>query len=75
MRVLNPSGVEIDIPFWAFKRLKQLHLLERDRETGRRRIRAAVFGLMEIWEAEITVSGLENLILFRRAEESAQKQN
>lgn len=31
-RVLNPSGVEIDLPFWAFKRLKKLHLLERDPE-------------------------------------------
>jgi hypothetical protein len=49
-RVLNPSGVEIDIPFWAFKRLKKLHLLERDRETGKRRICARVFALMEIWE-------------------------
>jgi len=49
-RVLNPSGVEIDLPFWAFKRLKKLHLLERDRETGKRRICARVFGLMEIWE-------------------------
>ena len=49
-RVLNPFGVEIDLPFWAFRRLKKLHLLERDRETGRRRICANVFGLMEIWE-------------------------
>ncbi len=49
-RVLNPSGVEIDLPFWVFKRLKKLHLLERDRETGKRRICARVFGLMEIWE-------------------------
>ena len=49
-RVLNPSGVEIDLPFWAFKRLKKLHLLERDPETGKRRICARVFGLMEIWE-------------------------
>jgi len=49
-RVLNPSGVEIDLPFWVFKRLKTLHLLERDRETGKRRICARVFGLMEIWE-------------------------
>ncbi len=49
-RVLNPFGVEIDIPFWAFKRLKKLHLLERDKETGKRRICARVFGLMEIWE-------------------------
>jgi hypothetical protein len=50
-RVLNPFGVEIDLPFWAFKRLKKLHLLERDRETGKRRICATVFGLMEIWDA------------------------
>ena len=49
-RVLNPFGVEIDLPFWAFRRLKKLHLLERDRETGRRRICADVCGLMEIWE-------------------------
>ncbi len=50
-RVLNPWGVEIALPFWAFKRLKKLHLLERDRKTGKRRICARVFGLMEIWEA------------------------
>jgi len=50
MRVLNPCGVEIDLPFWAFKRLKKLHLLERDRETGKRRICARVFALIEIWE-------------------------
>jgi hypothetical protein len=50
MHVLNPSGIDIDLPFWAFKRLKKLHLLERDRETGKRRISARVFGLMEIWE-------------------------
>jgi hypothetical protein len=49
-RVLKPSGGEIDLPFWAFKRLKKLHLLERDPETGKRRISARVFGLMEIWE-------------------------
>jgi hypothetical protein len=49
-RVLNRLGVEINIPFWAFKRLKKLHLLERDPETGKRRICARVFGLMEIWE-------------------------
>ena len=49
-RVLNPSGVEIHLPFWAFRRLKKLHLLERDRETGKRRICARVYGLMEIWE-------------------------
>ena len=50
MRVLNPFGVEIDLHFWAFRRLKRLHLLKRDRGTGRRRICADVFGLMEIWE-------------------------
>jgi hypothetical protein len=43
-RVLNPNGIEIDLPYWAFKRLKKLHLLERDRETGKRRIQARVFG-------------------------------
>ena len=50
MRLMNPFGVEIDLPFWAFKRLRELHLLERDRRTGRRRICEDVFGLMEIWE-------------------------
>ena len=50
-RVLNPDGVEIALPFWAFKRLKKLHLLSRDPKTGKRRIRARVFTLMEIWEA------------------------
>lgn len=49
-RVLNPSGVEIRIPYWVFKRLQKLHLLERDKETGRRKICAAVLGLMEIWD-------------------------
>ena len=49
-RVLNPSGVEIDLPFWVFKRLKKLHMLERDRETGKRKICASIFGLLEIWE-------------------------
>jgi len=51
VRLLNPFGAEVDIPFWAFKRLKKLHLLERDKETGKQRICARVFGLMEIWEA------------------------
>jgi hypothetical protein len=46
--VLNPYGVEIDLPFWVFKQLKKLHLLERDRETGKRRICERVFGLMEL---------------------------
>ena len=49
-KVLNPSGVEIDLPFWVFKRLKKLHLLERDSETGKRRIQARVFGLMPLWD-------------------------
>ena len=47
-KVLNPDGVEIDLPFWVFKRLKKLQLLERDSATGRRRIKACVFGLMDI---------------------------
>ena len=51
MRVLNPWGVEIHLPFWVFRRLKKLHLIERDRQTGKRRICARVFALMEIWEA------------------------
>jgi hypothetical protein len=50
VRILNPLGLEIELPFWAFKRLKNLHLLERDKKTGKRRICARVFGLMEIWE-------------------------
>ena len=45
-RVLNPKGVLIDLPFWVFKRLKKLNLLERDRETGRRRIKVDVLGLL-----------------------------
>jgi hypothetical protein len=49
-KVLNPHGVEIDLPFWVFKRLKKLHLLERDRETGLRRILPSVFGLMDLWD-------------------------
>ena len=31
-RVLSPNGAEIDLPYQVFKRLKKLHLLERDRE-------------------------------------------
>ena len=49
-RVLNPDGVEIDLPFRVFKRLKKLHLLERDRETGKRRIQERISGLMELWD-------------------------
>ena len=47
-RVLNPNGIEIDLPYWVFKRLKKLHLLERDRATGKRRIQTRVFGMMEV---------------------------
>jgi hypothetical protein len=50
-RVLNPCGMEIRIPYWAYRRLKKLHLLERDIDSGKRRISPDVFGLMEIWEA------------------------
>jgi hypothetical protein len=49
--VLNPWRLEIHLPFWVFKRLKKLHLIERDRATGRRKICASAIGLMEIWEA------------------------
>ncbi len=38
-RVLNPNGIEIELPFQVFKRLKNLHLLERDRTTGKQRIK------------------------------------
>ena len=47
--VLNPSGREISVPYWVFKRLKQLHLLERDRTSGLRRIQSRIFGLMPLW--------------------------
>jgi hypothetical protein len=49
-KILNPHGVEIDLPFWVFKRLKKLRLLERDPETGMRRIQERVFGLMVLWD-------------------------
>ncbi len=49
-KVLNPYGVEIDLPFWVFKRLKKLHLLERDPATGMRRIQDRIFGLMDLWD-------------------------
>jgi len=48
--ILNPHGVEIDLPFWVFKRLRKLHLLERDSASGMRRIQARIFGLMDLWE-------------------------
>jgi hypothetical protein len=37
--VLTADGVEIELPFQVFKQLKKLHLLERDRITGKRRIK------------------------------------
>jgi len=49
-KILNPHGVEIDLPFCVFKRLKKLHLLERDSATGMRRIQARIFSLMDIWD-------------------------
>jgi len=49
-RVLNPDGVEIDLPYWVFKRLKQLRLLDRDAATGMRRIQHRIFGLMDLWD-------------------------
>jgi len=49
-KILNPYGVEIDLPFWVFKRLKKLHLLDRDPGTGMRRIQERVFGLMDLWD-------------------------
>ncbi len=39
IRVLTPNGIEIELPFQVFKQLKKLHLLERDRITGKRRIK------------------------------------
>jgi hypothetical protein len=49
-KVLNPSGIEINLPFWVFKRLKKMHLLEHDHSTGMMRIKAYVFGLMPLWD-------------------------
>jgi hypothetical protein len=49
-KVLNPFGVEIDLPHWVFVRLKKLHLLERDRPTGKIRLRERVLDLMDLWE-------------------------
>jgi hypothetical protein len=39
IRVLTPNDDEIDLPFQVFKQLKKLHLLERDRITGKRKIK------------------------------------
>jgi hypothetical protein len=49
-RIINPNGIEIALPFWVFKRLKRMRLLERDHETGTRRISGRIFGLMALWE-------------------------
>jgi hypothetical protein len=49
-RVLNSDGVEIDLLYWVFKRLKQLRLLDRDAATGMRRIQHCIFGLMDLWD-------------------------
>jgi hypothetical protein len=49
-KILNPYCVEIDLPFWVFKRLKNLHLLEHDSVTGMRRIQARVFSLIDLWD-------------------------
>ena len=49
-KILNPHGIEIDLPFWVFKRLKKMHLLERDPATGMRRLPEHVFGLMDLWD-------------------------
>jgi hypothetical protein len=48
--VLNPFGIEVDLPFWVFKRLEKLHLLERDHPTGMMRVKSRVFGLMPLWD-------------------------
>jgi len=53
-KVLNPSGIDIDLPLWVFKRLKRLHLLERDRPMGKMRIRKRIFGLMALWDGRIS---------------------
>ena len=44
--ILNPHGVQIDIPFWVFKRLKKLRLLEHNPEAGKARICGSVFGVL-----------------------------
>jgi hypothetical protein len=55
--VLNPFGVDIDLPFWVFKRLKKPHLLERDRPIGKMRMRARVFGFTEAFHAAPKLCG------------------
>jgi hypothetical protein len=39
-KVLNPFGVDIDLPFSVFARLKKLHPMERDGPMGKMRIPA-----------------------------------
>ena len=48
--MLNPYGVDIDVSQRVFTRLKKLHLLERDRPSGKMRIRARIFGMMALWD-------------------------
>ena len=47
-KILHPYRVEIDLPLWGFKRLKRLHLLERDTATGMRRIQIHLFSLVDL---------------------------
>ena len=49
-KVLNPFGIEIDLPHWVFVRLKKPHLLERNRPTGKMGLRARIFELMDLWD-------------------------
>jgi hypothetical protein len=49
-KILNPSGVEIDLPFCVFKRLKKARLLQRDSSTRIWRIQERWFGLMDLWD-------------------------
>jgi len=45
-RVLDSNGVEIGFTCCEFKRFKKLHLLERNRKTGKRRIKESAFKAM-----------------------------
>jgi hypothetical protein len=36
IKIRNPRGFESGLPFWVFKRLKKLRLLDRDPATGMR---------------------------------------
>jgi hypothetical protein len=44
-KVLNPFGVEIDLPFWVFKRLKKLSVSAGYRATGKYHASGAGLGL------------------------------